>query len=286
MPAFKDITGQKFNRLTAIEYKGEGKWLFRCECGGEIILPSSRVKIGGTKSCGCLKKELDKKLIRHGMYKHPSYQVWADMKQRCKNPHIRNYKNYGGRGVKVCDEWENFENFCKWADENGYVPGCGLSIDRIDVNGDYCPGNCRWAKKEVQERNKRNNVMITFNGETKCAQDWSHEFGLARSALAKRINGKSQEEVMKIMEHYLKNTNNLLPEGKFGEWKSVEDENPGDGEKVLCVGKNGGMDICTYRATNGEGKYIQAKNAHFYPVYWIRIPKRPRVYHESYNRTK
>lgn len=282
---FKDITGVRYNRLTAVEYKGEQKWLFRCDCGKEVILHSASVKRGNTKSCGCLKMERDAKLVRHGLYKHPAYQVWADMKQRCRNPNIRNYKNYGGRGIKVCEEWESFENFCKWAEENGYAPGCGFSIDRIDVNGDYCPENCRWVKREVQDRNKRTNVMITFNGETKCAQDWSHEFGLARSALAQRISGKCQEEIEEIMKHYSEETHKYLPEGVFGEWKRVEDEIPDEGEQVLCTGKNHGIDICTYKTIDGKGAWIKKKNTHFSPVYWIRIPKRPRNEHLSDDRT-
>ena len=257
---FQDITGVRYNRLTAVEYKGDRKWLFRCDCGNEIILPSSRVKNGSTKSCGCLKKEKNREMVRHGLYKHPAYQVWADMRQRCKNPNIRNYKNYGGRGIKVCDEWGDFENFCKWADESGYVPGCGLSIDRIDVNGDYCPENCRWVTRHVQDRNKRTNIMIAFRGETKCVQDWSCEFGLARNTLAQRISGKTDEEVMKIMEHYEEKKRVFLPEGSFGEWKKVGDETPEEGEQVLCVGKNRGIDICTYRTINGDGVWLKKKN--------------------------
>lgn len=262
-------------------------WECRCDCGNTTRVTSSSLASGNTKSCGCITRELQaKNHTTHSLSSHPVHQVWSDMKQRCTNPKSRKYKDYGARGIKVCEEWQSFEVFCKWADENGYVPNSGLSIDRIDVNGDYCPENCRWATYGEQNRNTRRNVMITFHGETKCAQDWSKEFGLARSCLANRINGKSKLEIEKIMEEYSEIAKSLLPEGVFGEWKCVSKESPNDGERVLCVGCNGGMDICTFQIICGEGSYFQKRNTHFRPLYWIRIPKVPRREHLSDDRSR
>lgn len=113
------------------------------------------------------------------------YRIWAGIRRRCNNPNVPNYKDYGGRGIKVCNEWNSFENFEAWARSNGYADN--LSIDRIDTNGDYCPENCRWATDKEQANNKRNNKFITFNGKTQTMKQWAEELGINYSALKCRL---------------------------------------------------------------------------------------------------
>jgi hypothetical protein len=151
-----DLTGQKFNRLTAIKPTGlcakkrQVLWEFLCECGNTIEAKGSAVKDGSKKSCGCLVKEIK---IKHGRSKTYLYNILNSIKTRCNNPKSEAYPYYGGRGIKVCDRWlESFENFLE---DMGERPSKEYSVERIDVNGDYCPNNCIWVTREVQARNHR-----------------------------------------------------------------------------------------------------------------------------------
>lgn len=132
--------------------------------------------------------------------KHPPeqdrlYNVWCSMKERCYNAHNKRYGRYGARGISVCDEWKcDFSVFANWAMSHGYKEG--LTIDRIDNSGNYCPENCRWATSAQQNRNYSRNHMITYLGETKCLADWADQFGINRTTVLFRIkNGKPLEEV-------------------------------------------------------------------------------------------
>lgn len=188
-----DLTGCKFGKLTVIARDGkasDGKatWLCSCDCGKTAVVRGGDLKSGRIKSCGCLVKEImhtQKYGLKHGDTHKDLYNVWVNMRQRINNPKNKAYKNYGGRGISICEEWNDYINFRNWALENGYRNG--LSIDRIDVNGNYCPENCRWADFETQQNNKRYNRLISYNGKTQTITQWSKEIGINRNTLEGRL---------------------------------------------------------------------------------------------------
>lgn len=154
MPAYKDITGHRFGRLVALERQGRS-WLCQCDCGKQMIASGANIRKGNTKSCGCLKHEPYH--LTHG-YRHTKiYKSWYAMLQRCGNPKNTRYKYYGARGIAVCERWRKFENFL--ADMGERPPG--MSIDRINNDGNYEPDNCRWATQEQQINNRRKFGMLS-----------------------------------------------------------------------------------------------------------------------------
>lgn len=202
MPKIIDLTGQKFNRLTAIKYMHKKNkkhyWLCKCECGNEIIVRSDMLKNGHTQSCGCWYNETRKmsKNKVHGMSKTKLFYVWQGMQRRCYNPNVKEFKNYGTRGITVCQEWlDDFMAFYNWAMANGYKKG--LSIDRIDVNGNYEPSNCRWTDMKTQQRNRSNNHLLTFKDKTHCISEWSEITGISQTAIKNRLyRGWSVEKAL------------------------------------------------------------------------------------------
>lgn len=191
---FIDLTGERFGKIVVmgrIKKEGSKKTLFKCicDCGKEKIFQSDDLRRGKIKSCGCWKsqhmKKIGKENTKHGMTNSRLYNIWHGSKERCQNKNSKDYKNYGGRGIRMCHEWENsFQNFYDWAISHGYKEN--LTIDRINVNGDYCPGNCRWVDIKTQNQNKRKNVNITINKETKCSAEWERILGICRHTIKKR----------------------------------------------------------------------------------------------------
>lgn len=192
----KDLTGMRFGKLTIIKrgtnrVSGNRKratWVCECDCGEKKTIFATHLIQGRSKSCGCLQREkLIQRNTTHGLSDSRIYQIYADMKDRCYNSNSSCYKEYGGRGIEVCNKWLNsFENFYDWSMANGYKES--LTIDRINVNGNYSPDNCRWSEQVEQQNNKRNNHLITYNGETKTLSEWAKELGIDRVTLSARIN--------------------------------------------------------------------------------------------------
>lgn len=195
----RDLTGMKFTRLTVLE-RGEPyitkdnqhltRWVCRCDCGKVKTIRASELINNRTLSCGCLGREHRiKSNRRHGGSKTKIYHIYLGMIDRCyDNVNCYHYKNYGGRGISVCDEWrgENgFLNFKTWALKNGYDES--LSLDRIDVNGNYEPSNCRFITMKQQQNNKRGNVNLTLDGETHTIAEWAEIVGIKYTTLKERV---------------------------------------------------------------------------------------------------
>jgi len=189
MPKKIDLTGKIFERLTVLSEVGKNKfgqilWKCRCECGNETNVCGSFLKSGHTKSCGCYKKDSEKiRHITHGEYGTRAYKIWINMKGRCNNKNNLRFKDYGARGIKVCEEWNSFDRFI---DDMGY-PLDGFSIDRIDNDKGYKPLNCRWATNADQSRNKRNNRIIEFNNTSMCMSDWAKYLCISEATLHYRL---------------------------------------------------------------------------------------------------
>ena len=173
---FIDLTGKKFGRMTVISLNSKGKrtkWNCICDCGKKKIVDSYHLRKGKIVSCGCYSRETLKYYsITHGDSKSRLYNIWCGMKGRCYSKTNTTYKNYGGRGITICEEWlNNFENFKEWSLKNGYNEK--LTIDRIDVDGNYEPSNCRWATPYMQSNNTRNNVCLKYNNINYTAKELS-----------------------------------------------------------------------------------------------------------------
>lgn len=192
MPKEIDITGNKYNMLTAIKrvygYKESGVyWLCKCDCDNECIVKKYDLVHLKQMSCGCFQKQSAReKHTKHNMKDTKLYHVWCSMRQRCLNPNNHAYNHYGGKGVTICKDWlDDFMNFYNWSMQNGYMEG--LSIDRIDNDGNYEPSNCRWATREVQQNNTSKAHKITYNGVTKSPAQWARIVDVSETTIKNRL---------------------------------------------------------------------------------------------------
>lgn len=196
---FIDLTGQVFGRLTVIgemqeEKHGHRQWLCQCICGKQKIIAVGSLKNGLTKSCGCLCRDVTSARNKnpefkaantiHGLCGSSEYTTWKNIHSRCENPNSASYYLYGARGIRVCERWHDFPKFFQ---DMGYKPSSAHSIERRDNNGPYAPDNCYWATAVEQARNRRTNVLLSFNGETKLMRDWARIFNIKHSVLYSRI---------------------------------------------------------------------------------------------------
>lgn len=188
---------KKFGRLTVVRQDGyhiypsgkrKSQWLCKCDCGNYITVVISDLKSHHTQSCGCLRKDIIKLLnASHHQSKSRLYRIWTGMKNRCYNAKQDNYRYYGMRDITVCAEWrDNFEAFYRWAMSSGYNDK--MTLDRVDVDREYSPLNCRWATTQEQSLNRTDNRKITYCGKSQTLKEWSDETHIAYSCLLYRLN--------------------------------------------------------------------------------------------------
>ncbi len=195
-PRVKDETGNIHNKLTVLNFvelrspKG-AFWLCQCECGNLATVSGISLRKGNTKSCGCLYYS------QNGEAGTPEHRIWKDMKRRCYSPQRSDYYLYGGCGITVCARWRT--SFVNFLADMGPRPSAEHSIDRINNDGNYEPGNVRWASRIEQAQNKRNTLLITYNGETLCIAEWARRVGIQDATLYYRFKrGWSIEDAMTI----------------------------------------------------------------------------------------
>lgn len=186
-----DLTGMKFERLTVLGDGGKDKfnnrlWKCRCDCGEITFATRTALKSGHKRSCGCLMRERVGNMRRiDGRSSDNLYHLYYNIRNRCTNPNDPNYKYYGGRGIALCKEWRDWESFKDWATLKGYEKG--LTLDRIDVNGNYEPSNCRWITQAEQMRNTRKTRFLTYKGETKPLIEWCEILGISFNTASARF---------------------------------------------------------------------------------------------------
>lgn len=187
-----DLAGKAFGRLKVIKRIGSDNhgqicWECKCVCGNIVIAKSYSLRKGRKKSCGCLRKEISgKRVLTHGMSKTPEYKAWRNMRDRCYNANDDSFQYYGGRGITVCDEWKN--DFMAFFNYIGKKPSPKHSLDRINNDGNYEPGNVRWALPNKQQSNTRYNRKIKLHGITMNITQWSKFSGIKRGAIYDRLN--------------------------------------------------------------------------------------------------
>lgn len=187
-----DLIGKRIGKLTIVEKTEERKhnsvlWRAVCDCGGERLISSNQFKYKKVKSCGCTRK---------GYRNTRIYVIWSNMIQRCTNSKRPEYKNYGGRGISVCEEWKNPIAFIEWGFDNGYKDD--LTIERIDVNGNYEPNNCTWKNYSEQAQNKRNVIKTEINGELLSLREIANKYDFSRTTIYERYkSGKRDKELIK-----------------------------------------------------------------------------------------
>jgi len=210
-----EYIGKKFGRLLVLEDLGCPRKVRRvkaqCECGVIKDYSLPHLKRSAIVSCGCNKREYTiNRNTKHGLRHHPLNKIWQGMKGRCNYTKNIGFKHYGGRGIKICAEWNNsLSAFYEWSIQNGYK--AGLQIDRIDNDGDYEPRNCRWITPTQNNRNTRNNRLFTINGVTKCLSEWADNHGIASNIIMDRVNklGWSIEKALQTPKRNIKHAHRL-----------------------------------------------------------------------------
>ena len=205
---FQDLTGQRFGRLIVVKRaentkSGDARWMCKCDCGNETIVKAKNLKSGGTKSCGCLQKEIARETCKvhsatHRMSKTTIYNDWNSMKQRCYNPNSEKYHRYGERGIIVCDRWrDSFEAFYEDVSKLPHFGEQGYTLNRIDNDGNYEPNNVEWATPKEQANNRQSNHLLTFNDKTQTIVQWAYETGIKSATIARRLKkGWSVEKAL------------------------------------------------------------------------------------------
>lgn len=233
-----DLTGNTYGQLGVLGRAGSsvgGKplWRCRCECGSEKIVQGGNLKNGHTQSCGCIRGE------NHGLSDATEHRIWSHMRQRCGNSNDRAFANYGGRGIAVCERWQSFTQFLQ---DMGECPE-GRSIDRIDNDGDYEPGNCRWATAKEQANNRRSTRWIVYRGERKTLKQWSEETGLGCDTIKERLNSGWS----------IKDALTTAPSAKMingnNRWLTLD----GRKQTLSQWSKEAGIGWCTIKARLGRG---------------------------------
>ena len=183
-----DLAGHRFTRLLVIAFSGRRSsatwWKCKCDCGKEFDVRGGSIRSGQAKSCGCLSRDRAATLSKtHGMSNRSEYKIWLGIKKRCENPICPAYRHYGGRGIYLAEEFQDFERFLAHV---GPRPN-NTSLDRIDNNGPYAPGNVRWTTRKVQARNSRHNHLLTYNGKTQPISAWAEELGFKKNTIGARL---------------------------------------------------------------------------------------------------
>lgn len=196
-----NLLNEKFGKLRVVSYSGldnrkERVWECECDCGNVVCRNGGSLRIGKTTHCGCeLGKKIGESNTTHGQTKTRLYRVWSNMKTRCDNPNYYLTDSYGARGITYCDDWIKFESFMDWSLANGYREE--LTLDRINTNGNYEPNNCRWTTMSVQQNNRTNNRLITYNGECDTLANWSRKLNIKYNVLQHQLNmGKGLGEII------------------------------------------------------------------------------------------
>lgn len=191
----KDVTGQRFGKLVALGPVAHSRygtlWLCQCDCGNTVTILGTNLR-NVQRSCGCSRGKPEHLIAMnttHGLYGHPLHKAWDSIIQRCENPKNKNYARYGGRGISICAEWRH--DLLAFHAYVSLLPHCGdkgYSLDRIDNDGNYEPGNLRWATSKEQQRNTGFNVILTHNGKSQCVSAWAEELGISAHKLRYRIS--------------------------------------------------------------------------------------------------
>lgn len=193
-----DLSGQRFGQLIAVSYVGRSRWICRCDCGDRTTASATDLKRGQHRSCGHLHPTKTHGATNKSHPAHRTFQKWLGMRARCENPNHKSYHCYGGRGIRICERWGDFENFLA---DMGICPE-GLTLERVNNDGDYAPENCKWATWGEQHNNKRQNHKITFEGQTKTVSQWAKHLGFERHAISRRLKRMSIDQALRLPTHY------------------------------------------------------------------------------------